>query len=154
VADIVEDVKFRFGTEVGGVSDAGALQVFLGKFGDLARIAVVDFACDGVFDVAGDVEGGNIEEGIHVGRVRIGDQQHVRFVDGLEAANGGAVEGQAVGKNVFIEKGGRNGKVLHLTGQVGKADIYDLRLFLYRKVNHVFGRHGTLVSFWKISEFS
>ncbi len=57
VADVVEDEELRLWTDVGGVADAGDLEVRLGALGDAARIAVVALAGDRIVDVADDVHG-------------------------------------------------------------------------------------------------
>ena len=48
----VEDVELGLGTPVGGVGDAGRLQVGLGLLGDVARVAVVGLAGQRVVDKA------------------------------------------------------------------------------------------------------
>ena len=143
-AHIVENVELGFRPEVGDVGDARALQIRFGFFGDLARVAIVFFPRDGVFDVAGNDERRHIEERINEGRIGIGDQDHVQFVDGLKAPNGAAVEGQSLGEFVFVEVGGGNGKVLLLADEVGKPNVNHFGFFLADHVENVFGRHTRL----------
>ena len=49
-AHVIENEKFRFWPEEGGVSDTSALEIGLGLFGDPARVAIVWLACDRVDD--------------------------------------------------------------------------------------------------------
>jgi hypothetical protein len=101
--DGVEDEEFGFRAEVGGVAQAGGLQVGLGALGDGTRAAVVALAGVGLDDVAGQDEGGLIHEGVDVGGVRVRHQQHVGGLDALPAGDGGAVEGMAVLELVIVE---------------------------------------------------
>ena len=57
---------------------------------------------------------------------RVGDEHHVRLVDGLEAADRRTVERLAVGEEVLVERLGRDVEVLHDTGQVAEADVDEL----------------------------
>ena len=45
-ADVVEDEELGFGAEIGGVGEAGVLQIHLGLLGDPAGIAIVVLAGD------------------------------------------------------------------------------------------------------------
>ena len=99
----VEDEELGLGTEVRDVTDAGLLEVLLGLLGDLARVAVVRLMGDGVRDVGDERQRGFLDEGIDLGGCRVGDEGHVRLVDSLPAADGAAVEVEALGERVLLQ---------------------------------------------------
>lgn len=70
--------------------------------GDVAGVAGVGDLRDRVDDVADEAEGLELEEGVDEGGVRVGDEGHIAFLDPLEAADGGAVEGRALGEALFV----------------------------------------------------
>ncbi len=85
---VVEDEELGFGTEVGGVGQAGRHQIHLGLFGDVTGIAIIALLGHWIDHVAHHHHRGNFGEGIkHVFR-GVGNQQHVAFVNGCPAANG------------------------------------------------------------------
>ena len=86
-ADVVEDEELQLGAPVGGVGDAGGAQVLLRLLGDVARVAAVGLLGEGVEDVAGNGEGGYGAGGIDAGGGGIRNEDHVRFLDLLEAAD-------------------------------------------------------------------
>jgi hypothetical protein len=65
--DAVEDEELGFRAEVGGVADAGGLQVGLGALGDRTRVAVVALAVGRLDHVAGDDQRGLVEERVDEG---------------------------------------------------------------------------------------
>ena len=76
-AHVVEDEELRLGAEVGGVGDAGGEEVLLRLLGDVARVAAVALAGDGVGHVAVHHQRLPAPERVEVGGVGIGDQHHV-----------------------------------------------------------------------------
>ena len=62
-ADVVEDEELGFGAEIGGVGEAGVLEIQLGLLGDPAGIAIVVLAGDGIDDVADHHQGSGFVEG-------------------------------------------------------------------------------------------
>ncbi len=122
----VEDVELGFGAPVGGVGDAGALQVVLRLAGDVAGIAAVGLAGHRVLHEA-------VEQQRLVGQERvlerclgIGHQDHVRLLDLLEAADRRAVEADTVLEHGLVQLVSRDGEVLHLPGQVAEAQVDEL----------------------------
>ena len=87
VADVVEDEELALRPEIGDLGEARLLQIGLGLAGDIARVARVVLAREGIADVADHHEGLGLEEGVHEGRVRHGLDQHVALVDRLPAAD-------------------------------------------------------------------
>src|SRR6185295_17241118 len=81
-------------------------------------------------------------EGIHLGRRGVGDEQHVRLVDGLESADRGAVEAEPVLEDVFSQLGYRDGEMLPETGHVDEAQIDDLDALLLRHLQHFLRGHS------------
>ncbi len=70
----------------------------------------------------------------------VGKQHHVRLVDRLEAADGRAVEGQAVLEDVLVERLRRDREVLLDAGQVAEADVDVLDVFVRDVLDDLFGR--------------
>ena len=58
VAHLVEDEELRLRTEIGGLANAGGLQVGLGLLGDVAGVAAIGLAGDRVPDVTDQDERG------------------------------------------------------------------------------------------------
>ena len=117
----VKNEEFGFRTEVGGVADAGGLQISLGALGDGARVAVIAFAVGWLDHVAGHHDGGFVEERVDVDGIGIRHQQHVGSLNAFPAGDGGTVESMAFFKLVGIEVGNRHAHVLFLTTGVGEA---------------------------------
>ena len=139
--DVVEDEKFVLGAEVGGVGDAGGLQVSLGAQRDRARVAFVTFAGGRLDDVTGDVDRGLVGKRIERRGFRVGHQDHVGFVDPFPAGDRGAVEHLALGKGFLFELAGRDRDVLLLSLGIGKAKIDEFNAVLVNFVQHIRSRH-------------
>ena len=101
-------------------------EVGLGLLRHVARVAAVGLTRDRVVDEEVDVQRLVRAERVDERAVGVGQQQHVRLVDRLEAADRRAVEAQAVGERVLAERRRRDGEVLHDAGQVAEADVDEL----------------------------
>ena len=102
-ADVVEDEKLGFGAEKGRVGQLGAQQIGLGALGDAAGVAEIGLAGDGVFDRTDQRQGGGGHgTGPMTAVVGSGHDEHVGLVDFLPAANGRAVEAEAVFEHVRV----------------------------------------------------
>ena len=121
---VVEDEELGFGTEHGGVGDAGADQVFLGALGHAARIAGVSFHGAGFGDGAGQAEGGHRAEGINEGGVGVGHGQHVAGFNTFPAADGGAVEAVAFAEDVFGQFADGTGEMLPGAKGIDELDVH------------------------------
>ena len=141
-ADVIEDEEFAFGADEAGVGEAGGAEVGFRFLGDVAGIAFVGLAGDGIFDHAGHDEGGDLVEGVHHGGIRIGDENHVRFVDGGPAADGGAVDAEALFEGVFGEHGDGVGDVVLEAGDIGEAHIQLLSAVFLGERENVLRTHG------------
>ncbi len=130
VADVVEDEELRLGPEVGGIADAARAQIGLGLLGDAPRIAAVEFLGDRILDVTDHDEGAVLAEGIEERRRRIRHEQHVRFLDLLEAADRGSVEAESLGDRLLIERARGKGGMLPHPGHIREAQIDDLDFML------------------------
>ena len=86
-ADAVENEELGLRAEVGGVADAGGLQVRLGLAGDVARVAAVVGSGDRILNRANQRQRRILHEGIHDRRVAVGNDQHVAVIDRLPAAD-------------------------------------------------------------------
>jgi hypothetical protein len=126
-AHAVEDVELGLGAEVRGVGDAGRREVRLRLLRHVARVTGVLLARDRVVDEEVDVDRLVAAEGVDARGGQVGAERHVGLVDGLEAADGGAVEGQFLGR---VEGLRRQREVLHHTRQVTEADVDELDVFV------------------------
>ena len=125
-SDVVEDEELRLRAEVDGVGDAGGLQVALGLEGHVAGVAGVALERDRVVHEAVEVQGLVLAEGVDDGGGGVREQEHVRLLDLLEPADGGAVEAEAVHEGVLGQLVGRHREVLHQAGEVAESDVDDL----------------------------
>src|ERR1051326_2303461 len=111
-ADIIENEEFCLRSEKCSVSDAGALEVSFGFFGDAARVAIVRLARDRIDDGANQTQRRFSVEDVDPRWVRVGNDEHVRGVDAFPAANTGAVEPESIGKDVVAVVTERSGEML------------------------------------------
>jgi hypothetical protein len=132
------------GTEVGGVADAGGLQVGLAALGDRTRVAVIALAVGRFDHVAGDDQRRLVEEGVDVGGGGVGHQQHVGGLDALPAGDRGAVERMAVFELVHAEGGDRHANVLFLAARIGEAEVHELDFLVLDQLEYVLGGHELL----------
>ena len=86
--DGIEDEELGFRPEVSGIADAGAFQVSLGALGDGARVAVITLAVGRFDHVAGQHQGGFLEERVDERRFGVRQQDHVGSLDALPARDG------------------------------------------------------------------
>jgi hypothetical protein len=100
---IVEDVELRLRCEERLVSEAGPGEVGLGLARNVPRIAGVRLAGQRVVDEARHVECLGRSDRVDGSRGRVGDQRHVRLMDGLEATDRRAVEHESGVEQVLRE---------------------------------------------------
>jgi len=124
--DVVEDEELGLGAEVGGVGQAGGHEMVLGLLGHVAGVTAVALPRYRVPHEAVDVERLVLTEGVDHGGVGVGDQEHVRLLDLLEAPNRGAIEAVAVLEAIGRQLVGGHGEVLHEAGEVTEAEVDDL----------------------------
>jgi len=101
-AHAVENEEFVLGPEQRAVGDAGGLEVSLGAPAERARIALVALHGRRLDHIAADVDGGVGKEGIEHRRAGVGQQDHVRLVDALPAADRRAVEHLAFDEEIRL----------------------------------------------------
>ena len=142
VGDAVKDEEFGLGPEVGGVGDAGALQVGLRLLGDAAGVSVVGLLGQGIVRVAGERQGGVGGERVDEGGLGIGKDQHVGGVDRLPSPHRRAVEAEALGEHVLRQLGNRYGEVLPGPQNVAEFEVDDFDLLFLGQFDYVFGCHG------------
>ena len=150
MADGVEDVELGFGAEVGGVGDAAGGEVGLGLLRDVAGVAGVGLAGERVVDEEVQREGLLRAERVDEGGGDVRQQEHVGLVDGLEPADRGAVEGEAVGEHAVVERLDRQVEVLHHAGQVTETYVDELHV-LVGEVSQEFLGIGEHTSSWQAS---
>ena len=119
----VEDEELGLRAEEGGVAQAGALQVFLGLLGSAARVAVVALAGAGLVDVAEQDHLRLGREWVHHRRRRIRHQDHVALVDRLPAGDRRAIEHDALGEGIRLQRRDVLRGVMPLAARVGEAEI-------------------------------
>ena len=124
--DRVEDVELGLGPEVGDVGDPRPLQIVLGLAGDVARVAGVELAGQRVLHEGVDHECRVLGEGVHDRGVRVRNQDHVRLLDLLEAADRRAVETEALLEGILGNLFERDREVLHQSGKVREPDVEEL----------------------------
>ena len=134
----VEDVELGLGAEVAGVGHARRREVLLRLARDVAGVAAVGLARDRVVHEEVDVERLVLAERVQQRGGGVGEQRHVGLVDRLEAADGRAVERDAVFQDVGC-RGGGDGEVLHHAGKVAEADVEILDLLVRDEFENLFG---------------
>src|SRR6266851_2226822 len=87
VAHIVEYEELRLRAKIARIGAAGALEVGLGLLGDIAGVAAIRLTGQWIPDVANQDQRRCGGVRIGEGRRRIRDDQHVAFLDLLEAAD-------------------------------------------------------------------
>src|SRR5260370_29536377 len=88
--------------EVGRIRDTGFLQVSLGALRHPARIAPIRLPAERIDGIPDHYQCRGVAERVQERRRRIGDQQHVRFVDGSPSANGAGVETETILEAVLL----------------------------------------------------
>ena len=132
VTDVVEDEELQLRPEMGGVADAGGLQVRLRLASDGARVALVPLPGDRVADVAHQRQGRLLAEGVDHRGGRIGHDQHVGVVDVLPTADGRTVEAKPLLKNRQVDLVHRDGEVLPLADEVAELHVHQLAVIFLR----------------------
>src|SRR6516165_2083731 len=138
-AHIVQYVEFDFRTPIADIGDTGGFEKGFRLLRNKARIARVRLAGHWITHVTGETDGRHIGKRIEKGRFRIGDQQHVRLVDGLESADARSVEADTVFKNVFAELVGGDREMLPQSGHIAELKIDDLDLVVLCKFHNIAG---------------
>ncbi len=136
-ADRVEHVELGFRTEVGAIRYATALEVVAGLLRDVARVSGIELARYRILHERVEDQGRVLPEGVHHGRIRVRHQQHVGFLDLLEAADRGSVEAEALFERLLVELVERHREVLHQTGEVREPDVDELGAALLAKLQDV-----------------
>ena len=140
VTDVIEDEEFEFRAPVGSVCETGGLEVRFRLLGDSSRIAGVGISGHRVDDVAEDAEGRHFASGIDARGSGVRNEDHVGFLDLLEATDAGAIEADAVHPDrplQVIEVDhvlGRDREVLPEAGQVGELEVNDLEVVLLDQI--------------------
>jgi hypothetical protein len=121
--DVIEDVELGLGTEVRDVRDAAGAQVRLGLHRHVARVARVGLPRDRIEHRADQRDRRRLVERVQDRRGCIREQQHVRLVDLLEAADRRAVEADPVGERLLVQRRERHPHVLPGARKVGELQI-------------------------------
>ena len=129
-AHVVEHEEFELWAEHRPVADAGLGEIGLGALCGRARVAGVGLARGRLKHVAEHDQRGLRGKGIEDGGVRVRHEAHVGLGDVLPAGDGRAVEHDAGGDQVLIDRLHRLRRVLPLAARVGEAeiDVFDVVL--------------------------
>ena len=133
----VKNEKFWLGAEECGITNTGGLEVGFRALGNGAGITVIGLAVAGLHHVTGDDDGGFFEEGVDVGGVGIGHEQHVRSFNALPARDRRAVKGMARRELVFIKMGYRHRGVLLFAAGIGETEVNKFDFVLFHHLHHV-----------------
>ena len=128
VTHVVEDEELGLRPDEARVADARALQVVDRLAGHVPRIAAVVLAGDRVLNVADHRQGRDLAERIEHGRFGLRHHEHVALVDGLPAADAGAVEAQPVLEHVLVELVDGDGEVLPQSREVHEPQVDGLHV--------------------------
>src|SRR5919197_5638165 len=137
--DVIEDVELGFGPHVTRVGDPRREQVALRLDRHVARVARVGLTRDRVDDVADDRQRLLLVEGVDDRGPRVWHEDHVGLRDLLEAADRRAVEAEAVGERVLVERVDRQAEVLPGTREVGELEVDHPHTVGTGEVEHVAG---------------
>ena len=88
VAHVVEHEELSLQAKVARIGEAGALQVGFGLLGDVTGVTAIGLTGHGVPDVADQDQGRCRGIWVEEGRGRVWHDQHVAFLNFLEAADG------------------------------------------------------------------
>src|ERR1700732_2494474 len=113
-----------------------------GALGHVAWIAMIGFLRQGVEGVANHYERGSGQKRIDECRIRIRNQQHVRFVDRGPSANRAGVESESFLEGALLQRAYGVADVLPDSGNVYEAEIENLRPMLFRKFQYTFWVHS------------
>ena len=130
------------GTEVGGIGDTGGGEVGLGALGHRARVTLVTFHGGRLEDVAAQVDGCIVGEGIEHGGAGVGHQDHVGLVDAFPAGDRRTVEHLAVFEQVFFNGRGRHGDVLLFAAGISETEIDPFDVVFLDHVQDFFCAHS------------
>ena len=100
--DIVKNEKFWLQAEPAFRGDSRGTHVSVCFSGNIARILGIVHACDGILNIAAQTQR-LWKEGIDKGRFRLGNQQHIAFIDGLPAVHRRGIEPESFLKR-FLSK--------------------------------------------------
>ena len=135
-AHIIEDVELQFRSPVAHFRNSTIFQIAFCLLCDIARVAAVALARDRIEHIADQIQSGNFKNRIHTGRLRVGDQQHVTFVDQLESADTGAVKTDAFLKQVVAQVLHGDREMLPDSKEIHELQIHNLHPCLSREFLH------------------
>ena len=140
-AYVVENEKFIFRAEIGGVGNAGGLQIGFRPPRHRTRIALVTLHGVGFDNIAGQQQSWLFKERVNTGGGRIRHQDHVGFLNPLPAGDGRAVEHLAVLEHIFVHGADRHGDVLLFATGVREAVIHELDALFFDQLHHIGSIH-------------
>src|SRR5215467_11130941 len=141
IAYVVKNEKFGLGTEVAGICNPTREQIgfgFLRNVTWVARIGSLAPCGTGMSNVADKAQRRSGSERIHDCGRRIGDDQHVAFVNCLEATNARAIERHSFDKRFFFQFMQRDAKMLPGAWYVDEFKVHHLCAMFFRELQYLF----------------
>src|SRR5579884_4294136 len=130
--------------KVAGIGNAGATQVFLGFFRDIAWVAAVRFltACRAwMGDITHQAQSRYGGEWVHDSRVWIGNDQHIALIDCLEPTNAGTVKSLSFDKGLFLKFAHWDAEMLPGAWHINELEVYHACAALSGKLQYLFRGH-------------
>src|SRR5690606_683434 len=97
----IKNKKFGLGADIHGVRNSREPQIAFRPDGDRTRIKAVAFFRDRIDEVRYQADRRFVRERIDPETARIGNEQHIRFVDRRPAAKARSVKAESVLKTIF-----------------------------------------------------
>src|ERR1700722_12868861 len=145
-SDAVKNKELGFRPKVSCIGNSGGFQVRISALHDVARIAMIGFLRWRIGGVPNHDESRDAKKRVHECRIRIGNQEHVRFVDGSPPANRTGVESESFLEGALLELADGVADMLPEAGNIDEAKVEDLRAMLFRKFQYTFCVHS--LSLW------
>ena len=126
---LVEDEELKLGADEDSVGDAGALEIVGGPLRDAARVFLVKLASHRIGHIADERQRLACVERVDHRCGRVGEQQHVGSVNGLEAPDGGAVKPQTFVEDILVQLAHGHAEVVLQARNIGKSVVDELNAF-------------------------
>jgi hypothetical protein len=136
-ADVVEHEEFGFRADIDGVADAAGLDEGFGAGGRRARVAAIKLAGRRLDDIAHQDQHRRRAERVDIGGAEVRLQNHVALVDRLPAGDRRAVEHEAIGQHVLVDRARDHGEMLPLALGVGEPEVHPFDLIVGDLLQHL-----------------
>jgi len=137
----LKQCQFLLRSEIRRIAEARRLQIRLGLQCDVAGIAGIFFLGDRVHNVTNQAQGLRFGERVHDSGGGIGNHQHITGMNGLPAADTGAVKSQPLLKHALLQLTDGYREMLPRPQKVHEFQIHHLGAVLLCKTDYLFGCH-------------